>query len=272
MRHFPNRDRLSVLTAIIVLAYALSRFLDLPAQTVNTTLFGTELGVELGWRLVIQVLIAALISTGADALIRSHPRFAAQTTLIHWIVPGAAALVLGAGLERLPTEPAWWAGMAASALALLAVLTAEYIVVDGEDRFHDAASLGLSVLAYGLAFVLFAVLHNTGARAAIAVTLGGGVAAALAGRLIALSVRPVRRVLIPALVVGLMCAETVWAVSYWRVNSVGGALLVMLPFYIGVGLARQHLTGQLSRRSWVEFAVVGAVALAVTLSYVIQSP
>jgi intracellular septation protein A len=56
------------------------------------------------------------------------------------------------------------------------------------------------------------------------------------------------------------------------VNSVGGALLVMLPFYIGVGLARQHLTGQLSRRSWVEFAVVGGVALAVTLSYVIQSP
>jgi hypothetical protein len=251
-----------------MLSYALTRFLDLPAQAFSTTLFGTELGLEVGWRLLIQVLVAALISTGADALIRSHPRFTAQTTIIYWIVPGAAALVLGVGLERLPNGPAWWLGMVAAALALLAVLTAEYIVVDTADRWRDVAALALSLLAYGLAFVLFFVLDAIGARAAINATLGGLVAAGLAGRLIALNGIAVRRALIPALVIGLICAETIWAVSYWRANSVGAALLVMLPFYLGVGLARQHLINPLTRRTWIEYAVVGGLALLIALSYI----
>jgi hypothetical protein len=263
-RHFPSRDRLSVLTAIIVLAYIISRFLALLAHNSNAA----PVIFNLNGTALILFLVAALISTGADALIRSHPNFAGRTTFIHWIVPGAAALVLGVGLERLPNGPGWWFGLACSALMLLAVLIAEYIVVDSNDPTRDTAALGLSALTYSLAIILFALLHNIGARAMISATIGGLVAAALAWRLFALNGAPLRRAGLYAAIVGLICAETIWAISYWRVTSSGATLLVMLPFYLGVGLSQQHLTGHLTRRVWIEYGIVGLVALSLALAYI----
>ncbi len=264
-RHFPSRDRLSVLTAIIVLAYTISRFLDLPAHESEAA---PALLLYFNGTALILILVAALISTGADTLIRSHPNFSARTTFIHWIVPGAAALVLGVGLERLPNGPGWWLGLAFSALMLLAVLIAEYVVVDANDPARDSAALGLSALTYAIAIILFALLHNIGARALISGTVGGLLAAALAWRLFALNSAPLRRASLYAAIVGLICAETVWAISYWRVTSYGATLLVMLPFYLGVGLSQQHLTGHLTRRVWIEYGLVGLVALSLALAYI----
>src|SRR5713101_3458663 len=110
-RHLPHADRLSVLTAVIILAYALTRVLDLPSRAVHTTLFGSALGLDLNGRVLMLVLVAALISAGSDTLLRSHPRLAGQTstsTVIHWILPGASALVLGAALNLLPDGLLWW--------------------------------------------------------------------------------------------------------------------------------------------------------------------
>src|SRR5260370_10837240 len=104
-RHLPHPDRLSVITAVIILAYALTRVLDLPSRAVHTTLFGSALGVDLNGRFLMLVLVAALISAGSDTLLRSHPRLAGQpapSTVIHWILPGASALVLGAGMNLIP--------------------------------------------------------------------------------------------------------------------------------------------------------------------------
>lgn len=271
-RHFPSRDRLSVLTAVIILAYTLARFLDLPALAVGTTLLGSDLGLEIGAPLLIQLLVAALISTGADDLIRSHPRFApdgqpgARSTLIHWLTPGAAALVLGAGLERLPDGPAWWLGLAGAAVFLLLVLLAEYLVVDPADPAREAAALALSALTYGLALLLFAVLHNLGARAALTAPLGGAAAAGLAWRLFALHGAPLGRAAVYALLIGLVCAEVVWAVAYWRISSGGAALLGLVPFYLGTGLLQQHLAGRLSRRLWIEYGLVGLAMLGLILA------
>ena len=264
MRYLPSRDRLSVLIAVIVLAYTLSRFLNLPALAVDTTLLGSALGLELSGPFVIQLLVAALISTGADALIRAHPRFAApdgpHTTLAHWIVPGAAALVLGAGLERLPDGPAWWLGLAAVAVSLTAVLLAEFTVVAPEDPGHDTAALALNALTYGLALVLFAVLHNIGARAAIAATIAGGVAAALAWRLFTLNGARAGRAAFYALITGLVCAEALWAVLYWRMTTGGAAALLLLVFYILVGLASQILAGRFTRRAGLEYGLMALAA------------
>jgi hypothetical protein len=270
VRHFPSRDRLSVLTAVIVLAYALARFLNLPARAVGTTFLGSALGVEIGGPFLLQVLVAALISTGADTLIRSHPRFAGSRTLIHWIMPGATALVLGTALNRLTDGPAWWLGLALSAVALIAVLIAEFIVVDADDPAREAAALVLTLLAYGLGLVFFAVVHNSGVRAAIASTLTGLVAGALAWRLLALHSASVSRAGLYAGLVGLICAETIWAITYWRLSSSGAALLVTLPFYLSVGLAQQHLAGRLTRRVWLEYGLVGLAGAGLVLTYVLQ--
>lgn len=263
---FPSRDRLSVLTATLALAYVLSRFLDLPTRLFSITLLGSDIGLELGGVQVVLLLVAALISAGADALIRSHPAYAGENTLIHWVVPGATALVLGAGLNLLPDGPAWWGGLAGSVAFLLAVLVAEYRTVDPDDVARDTVRLALSGLILGLALVLFAVLHSYGARALVSASIGGLTASALAGRLFALRGTPWARAWVYALVVGVVCAPMIWALGYWRITPVGAALLVMVPFYVNVGVANQHFAGKLTRAVWVEYAVVGAVGLALALA------
>jgi hypothetical protein len=269
-RHLPHADRLSVLTAVIILAYTLTRVLDLPSRAVHTTLFGSALGLDLNGRVLMLVLVAALISAGSDTLLRSHPRLAGQTstsTVIHWILPGASALVLGAALNLLPDGLLWWLGLALSALVLITVLIAEYVVVDRDDPAWDVAALGLTALAYGLALVLFALLRSVSARAVISASIGGLVAGGLALRLFALKDVPKGRASIYAAVVGLVSAEAIWALSYWRVTPSSAGLLAMIPFYLVVGLAQQHLAGQLTRRIWIEYAVVGGLGLAIALAY-----
>ncbi len=275
-RSLPSRDRLSVLTAVIVLAFALTRFLDLPARSLATNLFGSALGLELNGPLLMMLLVAALISAGADTLIRSHPLYSTAPTLagqpgrrtfMHWILPGATALVLGAVLNRAPAGPLWWFGLALTAVALIAVLIAEYIVVDRSDASWDMAALGLTVLAYAVALILFALLRSLSARALVSATVGGLVGASLAWRLLALKGAQAGAAAFHALVVGLVVAEAIWAINYWRVSPGSAGLLAMIPFYVTVGVVQQHLTGRLSARIWIEYAVVGALGLAIALFY-----
>lgn len=268
MRHFPNRDRLSVLTAVILLAFALTRFLDLPTRVVRTSFFGSALGFEINGPVLMMVLVGALISAGSDTLIRSHPKLAgrpAERTVIHWILPGATALVLGAVLNRAPDGPLWWLGLALTAVALIGVLVAEYIVVDRADAAWDIAALALTALAYALALVLFALLRSLSARALISATVGAGVAGSLAMRLFALKGVPLLRAGLYAMVVGVITAEAIWAINYWRVAATSAGLLAMIPFYLSVGLAQQHLTGRLDRRVWIEYAVVGGLGLLIAM-------
>lgn len=269
-RHLPSRDRLSVLTAVIVLAYALTRVLDLPTRALGTTLFGSALGLELNGRVLMLLLVAALISAGSDTLIRSHPALAGQkhpATLLHWIMPGLTALALGNLLNRAPDGPLWWLGLGASALVLLAVLIAEYTLVDRQDPAWDMASLGITAVAYALALVLFVLLHNLSARAVISASIGGLVAAGLALRLFALKAAPLARAGVYAVVVGLIVAEATWAINYWRVSSNSAALMSLIPFYLSVGLGQQHLVGRLGRAIWLEYAVVGGLGLLIALVY-----
>lgn len=267
-RHLPSRDRLSVLTAVILLAYALSRALDLPTRSISTDLLGSAIGLELNGPVLMLLLVAALISAGSDTLIRSHPRLAGWTgypALQHWIVPGATATALGNVLNRTPDGTLWWLGLAMSAVVLIAVLVAEYVVVDRQDAAWDLAALALTTLTYALALVLFALLQSQGARALISSTAAGLISAALAWRLFALKAAPTSLAALYAGVIGLISAEAVWALGYWRISASSAGLLALLPFYIGVGIAQQQLAGRLTQRLWLEYLVVGALGLIIAL-------
>lgn len=253
VRYWPNRDRLSVLTAVIVLAYALTRFLS-----------STDGLSDRPW--LLPTLVAALISTGADALIRSHPRFGGGRTVVHWIVPGVTALGLGAALEQLPDGPLWWLGLAVSAVALIAVLVAEYAVVDEADPNRTVAAWLLGGLIYALALMLF-WLAQAAAEEAVAAGVAGLAALALAWRLFVLSHVAPGRAAVAAFIVGLISAQTVWLVGYWPVLAQGAALLSLLPFYLSLGVLHQHLRGQLTARVWLEYGAVGLAMLALTVAF-----
>lgn len=259
-----------MITAVIVLAYALARFVELPPREISARLFGSSIGIEINSRLLLLVMVAALISTGSETLIRSHPRAEPGygRNALHWILPGWTALGLGLLLELAPTDPVWWLGLAFSAFFLVIVLVTEYTTVDPDDPAYRSVSLGLTALTYIVALALFGWARFTGTRAALSATFTAALAGLLSLRLLMLSGGAFARSLMYSGTVGLVVGEAMWALNYWRVTPIGAGLLLLVIFYVLHGLLQQHLTGQLTRRTAIEFGVVGlagaviAVALA----------
>jgi uncharacterized protein DUF5656 len=269
-RAWPNRDRLSVLTATIVLAYALARFIDLPARVWHTTILGSSIDLRLDGPNLILLCVAVLISAGSETLMRSHPYLVERPearALQHWVLPGATALALGVALNRTQDEQLWWLELGVSVLALLAVLVAEYIAIDPNDTRRDAVAVIIAALIYALALTIFALLYSLSYRAAVSASLSGIASTLLAWRGLKLRVVPDRRAGLYAGLTGLICAETFWALTYWRLTPSAAALLVAIPFYVSLGLAQQHLAATLSRRVWLEYGLVSGVGLAIGLGY-----
>lgn len=267
-RHFPDRDRLSVITAVIVLAYALARFIELPSREVSARLFGSSIGIELNGRLMLLIMVAALISTGSETLIRSHPRAQAGygRNPLHWILPGCTALGLGLLLELAPTGPVWWLGLAISAFLLVIVLVTEYTAIDPDDPAYRSASLGLTALTYIVALALFGWVRFTGTRAALSSTFTAALAGLLSLRLLMLNGGAFAHSLMYSGIVGLVLGEAMWAMNYWRVAPMGAGLLLLVIFYALHGLLQQQLTGQLTRRTAIEFAVVGLIGAGIAFA------
>ena len=132
-RNLPDAERLSVLAATILLAYALARFVNLPGYELAIQLPGVYLSVEINVRTFVTLLVAGLTASGADWLLRDHPALGDRSTLEHWLLPALTAWVIGIPLFQTPPGPIWWAGFALGGGLLMLVLVAEYIAVDPED-------------------------------------------------------------------------------------------------------------------------------------------
>ncbi|TFH33331.1 MAG: hypothetical protein E4G99_11565, partial [Anaerolineales bacterium] len=140
----PDRDRLSALTALVILIYALLRIVRFPTFSFETSLLGLTISIQLNTPLVLLTLAAVLTAAGADWIVRGHPRAVQGTrTAEHWIIPGLASLAVGAILSQLPAGPALWISLPTAALLLIAVLIGEFIVFDHEDPRYDIARVSI---------------------------------------------------------------------------------------------------------------------------------
>src|SRR5512139_896324 len=114
-RNLPNIDHLSVVAAMIVLAYTLERFIDLPAWQIAQQLPGLYIELNIGVNLITSVLVAGMTAAGADWLMREHPAAQGKTTIVHAILPALTALVIGIPLSSVPVGLGWWLGLISGA-------------------------------------------------------------------------------------------------------------------------------------------------------------
>lgn len=260
----PDRDKLASLTALVLIAYSLVRIAALPTLSFQLTFLGVLLRIELNTRLVMLTLSAALTASGADWLVASHPSIILRRRAEHWVVPALAALALGGIITRLPSGLPFAVGLGMAALCLLAVLVAEFHVVDPSDPGHDAASVGLRVLSYVLLVGVLFTLRATGARAAFAVPIVLAAVTAISWRLlrleeVALATWPY------ALGVGWISAQAAWALHYWPMAPIQEALVLCLLVYEALQLLRLHLHDQIRARQLVELGVLGFGSLTAIL-------
>ncbi len=229
-RNLPDADRLSILSALILLAYALARFLDLPSRTIEIQLPGLYLAWDLNVRTAAGLLVAAMTAAGVEWLLRQHPASSKHGITGHWLLPALTAWVIGTPLFQLPLGFTWWAGFALGGTLLMLVLVAEYIAIDPDDVRQPVAAAGLTALAYALFLILATSLSAAGARLLFTVP-----ALTLAAFLTSLRTLRLRLHLHWALVesglVALLVTQFAAAFYYLPLSPVSYGLLLLGPAY-----------------------------------------
>jgi hypothetical protein len=263
-----NRDHLSVLVAILLLANVLFRFIELPEQVWRLQVFGSPLEIAVTGTSLLITLMVGLICTGTNLILHEHPhvgRFPERPIYLSWILPGAMAGLAAYLLSRAPTWGIWVGGLILMAVGISLAIAAEYVAFSPDAPGYSMARLTLNMLAYLLSFVLFTIIYQTRSRSLITATTTTFIALLLALDLLSVADAPLRRILLFTGVVGLVIGESTWALNYWRISTWVGGVFLLSEFYILVNLAHQHLLERLSTSILLEFGVVILVVLIIVL-------
>ncbi|MGH2544658.1 MAG: DUF5656 family protein [Ardenticatenaceae bacterium] len=262
-----NYDRLSIVVSLVLLGLALMLLIRLPTRIVQTELFGSPVEIVLSGRLVMALFLSTLTAVGVEYIMRAHPEFGpeglAGYSFPFWILPTGVTLAASWLTPALLQYgiPLWIGGLAVAAVALSAVIVAEYRTIDRKDSFYTPARLFLNVVAYLSGLVLFSLVYGAKLRSAISASSVTVLAALLALSLLRAGRAESARTWIYSAICGLVLGEATWALNYWGVGGLAGGGLLVLIFYFFSGLAQQRLLNRLGRPVLIEFGIVGAVGL-----------
>ncbi|MBI3152852.1 MAG: hypothetical protein HYZ21_12005 [Chloroflexi bacterium] len=259
--YLPSADRIGVLIASVLLAFALTRLIQSPSFTIALELPGFYFALPLTLGTFMTILAAALAAAGMDWLTRSHPALSGKTNVEHLMLPTITTFVIGAPLSLLPNGMVWWVGFAFGAILLLIVFLAEYITINPSAPSYALARAGLTALAYALFLILAASLRFSGARMVMLVPATFIVAALISLRILHLD--GTDRWDFPwAIGIGIICAQIGAGLHYWPLTPVQFGLVLTGPFYALTMLSVSLAEDIPLRRAVVGPAIVVGLAWA----------
>ena len=153
-RYSPSLERISILAAAILLAYTLAGFINIPSRELNLQLPGFFLNLEFNIQVIIAILVAGMTASGADWLIRGHPKFIGKNSFQHWLLPALTSWAIGLVLFLQPFGTLRWVVFGIGSTILILVLIAEYYVVDFEDTRQIPAMIGIIAISHALFLML----------------------------------------------------------------------------------------------------------------------
>ena len=250
-RYLPDTNRVGVLTAAVLLTYALTHLIKTPQFTVELQLPGFYLAYPVGLSTVMTILAAGLTATGMDWLLRSHPSLSATRTIEHWLLPTLATFILGVLLTLLPAGNTWWLGFGIGGLLLVLIFLAEYIVVEPSTPNYAIATAGLTALSYAIYLILTIALRYGGARLFLLAPVLFIVAGLVSLRTLHLRIGKQWQ-LNWSLGVALVCTQIGAGLHYWPVSPVQFGLALLGPLYALTTLTGNLLEGVTLQRTIVE--------------------
>ncbi len=263
-RHLPDADKLSILSAIILLAYIIARFVDVPLNEFTIQLPGLFLDFEISIRTVITLLVAGLAASGAEWLMRQHPRLKEQKTFEHWILPAITAWVIGVPLIQLPFGPQWWLWFVIGGSLLILVVVGEYITVDVEDIRQPIATAGLTAVAFSIFLILAIAVRDIGLRLFWIIPM-----LAFAGGTIALRTLHLRLhglwSWFHALIIALVLSQIAAALYYLPASPVAYGLVLLGVVYGLTGMFANLAEGRPVRRAVLEPAIILSIVIFTAL-------
>ncbi len=233
--YLPDGNRIGVLTAAVLLAYALTRLINAPGFTLTLQLPGFYFAYPLTLSSAMTVMATGLTATGMNWLLHSHPSLEGNT-IEHWLLPTLTTFIIGVSLDVLPFGKLWWIGLAISAGILVSIFIAEYVSVDTGAPTYALASAALIALSYALFLMLVIALRAAGTRLfliAPAVFIAAGLVA-----LRTLHLRLSSHWEFPwAIGIALVCTQTAAGVHYWPISPLQFGLILLGPLYALTALA-----------------------------------
>ena len=277
-RNLPNTERLSVLTATILLAYALTRFVTLPGWELAARPLGILVSLHINVQTVIPLLMAGLMAAGTSWLLSDHPalemhaaggvpgsmlaeggrraRTAAEVPVQvqrgpgpeHWLLPAVVAWVIGIPLAQLPTGPLWVLGLIICGGLLVLLLTAEYIAIDADDLRQPIAEAVLTAMSFAAYLLLAIALRAAETRLYLILP-----ALAITAAVVSLRTWHLRLggewAWIEAGLVLVIVGQVAAALHYWPLSPVSYGLAVLGPAYAMTNLVTNMAQGDTFRRA-----------------------
>jgi len=160
----PDRERLSAVMALILLAYASARFVQLPGRVLALDLAGIYVPLLINTNTIVAILVSGLTAAGIDWLLRGESAPSQPSKARHWLLPAMTAWVLSLTLANIEFGLRWWVAFAGSAFLILVILLAEYSSAFKQNRFYSIATPALSALTFGLFLILAITLRGLGLR------------------------------------------------------------------------------------------------------------
>ena len=255
-RYLPEPGRVSVLTAAVLLAFALTRVLNAPQFfSLPIALGNFTLTLSFNMNTVIVLLAAGVTATGMDWLLRTHPTLKIGESREHWLLPTLTVLVTGIALYTLPNTSVWWLGFGLGAALFVVVALAEFVVVDPSDARYPVATAILTALAFVIFLILSVALKAANARLIFLVP-----ALFLAGGLVALRTLHLRLnarwEYAWAIGIGLASAQLGAALHYLPLTPVRFGLVLLAPIYSMTVLSVSLAEGNPFRRAFFEPTVM----------------
>jgi hypothetical protein len=261
------RDRISIAVWGVAITLAASALVSLPGRGASVALGERTLTLPIAAASLLPLLLALLAGSGAQAVVQAHPlaRQGRLRLLIRfWALPVAVTLIAAILLPRAPSVLYWAALLLGMAVLLSAVLVALYFSLDPQAPGYRRARAALNLVCYAVALVLFLVIPSAWPAAGRALVLGG-VAMLLALELLRGTQARAPLVALYAFIVGAVVAQVGWGLLLTGISPLSSSLLLLLLFYLLVGLTAQTLLDRVTRRVMLEFAAVGLIALLIIL-------
>ena len=250
-RYLPDPTRVSVLTAAVLLAFALTRVIIAPQYDLHIPLGKLNLNFSFNLNTLIVILAAGLTAAGVDWLLRTHPSLEEDETREHWLLPTLTVFVIGIALYTLPRTAVWWLGFGLGAVLLLIVFFAEYVAVDPTDLRYPFATAILTVLAFVIFLILAVALKASNSRLVLvapALFVSAGLAAL---RTLHLRLNE-RWEYTWAFGIAVVIAQLGAALHYMPLTPVRFGLALLGPVYALTMLAVSLADGNPFRRAFVE--------------------
>lgn len=264
VRNLPDRDRLSVLIAVILLSYSLTHFVEIPPWEPAVQLPGFYLEISISIQNIVLILVASLTASGADWLFHDHPALQGRSTIPYWLLPSLTSFGIGLPLMQLPLGVMWWVGLMLGGIILALVLVGEYISIDSGDIRQPIAAAILTAVSFALFLLLAIGFHIAELR--LFLLLPGVVIGTWLVSVRSLHLRLHGEwAVYESAIIAFIVAQIAAGIIYWPLAPVTFGILLLGPTYalnsLFIGFIEERPLKSLLVEPAIALAVAGGVAL-----------